>query len=135
LSADLLAFLREGRELEYDVVASEVGTLTHKEVSELSRSTITTFPGCDSIIEDPYEDLEDGEYQIAVYDLVAETEDYDPEGMQCWIIALKCFGSIDPEHGEVLSFPKVTWTAIVKSPIRYLAAQWQDGSGAARVLP
>jgi hypothetical protein len=55
--------------------------------------------------------------------------------MQCWIIALKCFGSIDPEHGEVLSFPKVTWTAIVKSPIRYLAAQWQDGSGAARVLP
>ena len=135
MSADLLAFLREGRELEYDVVASEVGTLTHKEVSELSRSTITTFPGCDSIIEDPYEDLEDGEYQIAVYDLVAETEDYDPEGMQCWIIALKCFGSIDPEHGEVLSFPKVTWTAIVKSPIRYLAAQWQDGSGAARVLP
>jgi hypothetical protein len=135
LSADLLAFLREGRELEYDVVASEVGTLTHKEESELSRSTITTFPGCDSIIEGPYEDLEDGEYQIAVYDLVAETEGHDPEGMQCWIITLKCFGSIDPEHGEILSFPKVIWTAIVKSPIRYLAAQWQDGSGAARVLP
>ena len=77
LPADLLAFLREGRELEYDVGASEVGALTLKEESELFRSTVTTFPGCDSIIEDPYEDLEDGEYQIAVYDLVAETEDYD----------------------------------------------------------
>ncbi|MDE0596569.1 MAG: hypothetical protein OSB65_15110 [Roseibacillus sp.] len=51
--------------------------------------------------------------------------------MPCWSIVLKCFSSIDREHGEILTFPKVTWTAIAKSPIRYLEAQGQDGGGAA----
>src|SRR5262245_44562610 len=103
LPCDMLAFLRDGRRLEYDVGASEIGRITLKRDSDLRLSTITTFPGCQSIIFDPYEDLE-GLYQIDVYNLVAQSELYDPEGLLCWIVALKQFGCVDPEHGDVITF-------------------------------
>ena len=63
LPNDLLAFLRVSRQLNYDSQKSEIGRITLKSDVDLSTSTITTFPNCQSIIEDPYSDL-DGLYQI-----------------------------------------------------------------------
>ena len=135
LPNDLLAFLRVSRQLNYDSQKSEIGRITLKSDVDLSTSTITTFPNCQSIIEDPYSDL-DGLYQIDVYDLVAESEHYDTEGLLCWIVAVKRFGCVDPEHGDVLTFPDVTWTMLAKDPLPYLDAQWGDDDGVAqRVLP
>lgn len=128
LPSDLLAFLSSGSQLKYDVDKSTIGPIVLKSGAELSRDTITTFPGCQSIIDDPYQDL-DGLYQIEVYDLVAESDHYQAEGLLCWIIALQCFGVVDPEHGDVLTFPGVTWTNIVRSPTTYLDAQWDGGVG------
>jgi hypothetical protein len=133
LPNDLLSFLRLGRQLEYDEPNSEIGRLMLKSEMDLSLSTITTFPNYQSIINDPYSDL-DGLYQIEVYDLVAESERYDKEGLLCWIVAVKRFGSVDPEHGDVLTFPDATWTDLAKAPLPYLDAQWNDGIGE-RVLP
>ncbi len=133
LPNDLLAFLSAGSQLQYDESESTIGRIVLKSEAELSRDTIAGYPGCQSIIDDPYEDL-DGLYQIEVYDLVAESEMYQTEGLFCWIIALQCFGVVDPEHGDVLTFPGVTWTDIAKSPTTYLDAQWDVGVGQ-RVLP
>jgi hypothetical protein len=134
LPNELLAFLWAGHQLEYDAAKSEIGRITLKRDTDLAVSTITTFPGCQSIIDDPYSDL-DGLYQSDVYNLVAESEDYDPEGLLCWIVSLKRFGCIDPEHGDVIMFPDVTWTDIVANPLPYLEAQWGDDHDVAeRVL-
>ncbi len=74
--------------------------------------------------------------RLTFYDLVAESEHYDTEGLLCWIVAVKRFGCVDPEHGDVLTFPDVTWTMLAKDPLPYLDAQWGDDDGVAqRVLP
>ncbi len=134
LPNDLLAFLGSCRQLEYDAENSDIGRIKLKRDTDLSLTTITTFPGCQSIIDDPYSDL-DGLYQSDVYDLVAASEDYDTEGLLCWIVALKRFGCIDPEHGDVITFPDVTWTNLAANPLPYLDAQWGDDDAVVRVLP
>jgi hypothetical protein len=134
LPDDLLAFLRDGRRLDYDVDSSEIGRITLKRDTDLSVATITTYPGCQSIIDDPYEDME-GLYQIDVCDLVAESEAYETEGLLCWIVSLKRFGSVDPEHGDVVTFPGVTWTELAANPLPYLDAQWDHDGVGVRVLP
>ena len=135
LPDDLIAFLRAGRQLDYDADNSEIGRITLKRDADLTLTTITTFPGCQSIIDDPYSDIE-GLYQADVYDLVAECRDYDPQGLLCWILALRRFGCIDPEHGDVITFPDVTWTDIAANPLPYLDSQWSDDYHVAvRVLP
>ena len=134
LPNDLLTFLRAGRQLDYDVDNSEVGRIVLKRDTDLVPTTITTFPGCQSITWDPYIGLE-GLYQIEVYDLVAESERYDTEGLFCWIVALRCFGCVDPEHGDVLTFPGVSWTDITQDPQPYLDAQWGSYDVGVRALP
>jgi len=134
LPEDLLGFLRAGRRLDYDESISQVGYISLKRAADLAVTTIETFPNCQSIIDDPYADL-DGLYQIDVYDLVAESERYDAEGLLSWIVALKQFGCVDPEHGDVISFPDLTWTELANDPLRYLDAQWADDHIGLRALP
>lgn len=135
LPDDLIAFLGAGRQFDYDADNSVIGRITLKRAADLSLTTIMVYPGCQSIIDDPYSDIE-GLYQCDIYDLVAESEDYAPEGLICWIPALKRFGCIDPEHGDVITFPNVTWTDIAANPLPYLDSQWGDDYHVAvRVLP
>jgi hypothetical protein len=134
LPHDLLEFLHAGRQLEYDVENSDVGPIKLKHDTDLSLATISTFPGCQSIIDDPYFGLK-GLYQSAVYDLVAESQDFDTKGLLCWIVALKRFGCIDPEHGDIITFPGVTWTEISAHPLPFITAQWGGNVAAVRVLP
>lgn len=134
LPNDLIAFLAAGRQFDYDTENSEVGRIALKRDTDLALTTITTFPGCQSVINDPYRDL-DGLYHIDVYDLVAESERYETEGLLCWIVALRQFGCIDPEHGDVIVFHGATWTDIAANPRPYLDAQWGDEECAVRVLP
>ncbi len=134
LPDDLVAFLHDGRQFEYDSNAAEIGRIKLKRDTDLVRSIITTLTGCQSIIDDPYNFLE-GSYQIDVYDLVKESEDYDVEGLFCWIVELQRFGSVDPEHGDVITFPNLTWTELTKNPMPYLDAQWSGDEVGVRVLP
>jgi hypothetical protein len=134
LPEDLLSFLGTRRTLDFDTERSEVGPVKLVRKEDLKESTITTHPGCQSIIEDPY-DLIDGLYQIEVYDLIAGSDRFGTEGLLCWIVALKCYASVDGEHGDILTFPEVTWTEIVKDPQMYLDAQWDTDGVGTRALP
>jgi hypothetical protein len=134
LPDDLLAFLADGRQLDFDSDGSDIGPITLKHGNELTLTTIAIPPGCQSIIDDPYDDLE-GSYLVEVVDLVADSEDYDPRGLLSWIVSLRRFGCLDAEHGDVLTFPGARWTDIVNDPLTYLDAQWGGGEAGERVLP
>jgi len=133
---DLLQFLNKGKQLKFNHKKSEVGPIRLKSGSELAPEVITFFAGSqDLMIDDPYEIFE-GEYHANVYDLVAESEYYDPEGLLCWLSKLQCFGIIDAEHGTVISFPGATWRDIVKKPAAYLDANWnRKANNVELVLP
>lgn len=134
LPRDLIAFLEDGHQLEYDVDRSSIGNIRLKSAEDLAISTIALPDGCQSILEDPYSEL-NGHYHVEVVDLVAESDDYDPQGLLCWIVPLQQFGMLDPEHGDVLVFPGATWTDITAAPLNYLDALWGDDEAAERVLP
>jgi hypothetical protein len=129
---DLLEFLKDGRQLELDGGASEIGQFSLKSADALSLSTIQVYPPAD-FYEDPYEDL-DGLYYVDAVDLVARSERYNPEGLLCWIPGVGRFASIDIEHGTVLSFPDTSWSDIAERPTTFLNAQWFDEDGVGEPL-
>ncbi|QDV43454.1 hypothetical protein Enr13x_33110 [Stieleria neptunia] len=131
---DLRHFLESKRQLAYDTQSSIVGEITLKAFGDLSRSIIRVYPGCQSIPDDPYESL-DGTYQVDVFDLIASSDKYSPEGMFCWIPSLELFASIDSEHGDVLAFPKVSWSMVARNPLKYLEAQWDATGYGKRLYP
>lgn len=135
LPGDCMTALRKGFQFSYwKLLRSSIGSFNLKIADQLAVTTISTFPGCQSIMNDPFQPFE-GMYHIDVIDLVADSSRYNSEGLFCWIPKLACFGAIDPEHGDVLTFPAVTWGDIVKSPKLYLDAQWGRSSVGVRVLP
>ena len=123
LPKDAELFFRDGRQLAYDVEGTSVGRIAIRQLSELKVATLTIGPWGQDGINDPYAVL-GGKYLIEVIDLVKDSEDYDPEGLLCWIVSLQRFGCIDTDHGTVISFPKAQWWDIVESPVSYLDPQW-----------
>ncbi len=128
LPIDLIHFLRDGRQLEYDVSKCEAGQIRLKALGELAPAIIDVYPNCPTLDYDPYGGLFyakiEGRYQAKVFDLVARCDRYGEVGMLCWFSALSRYGCIDVEHGSVWMFPDATWTDIVANPQPYLDAQW-----------
>ena len=120
---DLEMFLARGKQLAIDPRTSPIGAVKLKSLDEVEETTLELFP-TSQVLDDPYENLP-GFYHVPVVDLVSESEMYDPEGMLCWIGVLGCYASVDPEHGTVNKFPKVTWKHIVAKPLNYLDAPWR----------
>jgi hypothetical protein len=123
LPDDLVRFLADGQELQYDPVGTSVGAVALKTLQELSPSLIKTYPRRQDIIDDPFRWLS-GRYQVEIVDLIAQSDEYDPQGLLCWIVGLEAFGSVDSEHGSVTIFPDADWSAIVGEPLAYLEELW-----------
>lgn len=135
LPVDLQEFLARGEQLQFDAKRSYVGKIQLKSLADVSETVLNVFPGAQSLnAPDPYESLP-GTYEIVVCDLVADSEDYRPEGILCWLPRLSCYGTIDAEHGDIITFPKVSWSHIVKRPLRYLDAQWNQADSFPHIYP
>jgi hypothetical protein len=134
LPDDLRDFLLQGGQLDFDPDGSSIGIVKLKSLNDVAESVISTFPGCQSIIDDPYGSL-DGTYRIPVCNLIADSENYDPDGLFCWLPKLAAYATVDPEHGDIITFPDATWHMIVASPVDYLDAQWGLSNLGERVLP
>ncbi|MEZ6143189.1 MAG: hypothetical protein R3B84_21705 [Zavarzinella sp.] len=134
LPEDLRDFLSQSGSLEYDTAESSIGVIRLKSLDDLAESVISTHPCCQSIIDDPYKSF-DGTYQISVCNLIADSDDYDPNGLFCWIPKLATYATIDTDHGDIIVFPYVTWHEIVKNPLEYLDVQWNLTDVGTRVLP
>ena len=58
------------------------------------------------------------------FDLVADCEDYQPEGIMIWFPEWQRFGSWDCDHHTIMTFPHAQWADIVKAPTWYFNGQW-----------
>lgn len=135
LPEDLLDFLAKGRQLSRTRQTSITGRIELVRPDDLDITTLRVPPGCQSLPDDPYDSLP-GHYELKVVDLIADCEEYDPEGLLCWVVSHRMFASTDLEHGDIFVFRDVGWSDIAREPSRYIDVQWNSaGRGADRVLP
>jgi hypothetical protein len=123
LPDDCIAFLRGGRQFEFDPSGTSIGHITLKPLADVLPEQLSVRSGSAEEVDDPYGVL-DGEYLVDLIDLIAESDDYTPTGLLCWIPAVRRFGCIDIEHGTILTFPSATWTDITSDPVPFLDSQW-----------
>ena len=124
LPDDLVAFLDAGQQLEYDPATCEAGAVTLLPHSKLRLRTFGAHCGTRHEADDPHPGV--GVYRVPGVDLVGScTGDYEPEGLLVWFPGEQSFGVWDSSHDYVLVFgPEVSWSEIVRSPARYINAQW-----------
>ena len=132
LPDDLVAFLRSGRTLEYDVKKCECGKVVFHplqsiEVVELQLNSYQS----NWAWEDPHAD-DEGSYIVPAYNLLASCEGYSSYGLLVYVHSQDVYGSYDDDHKDLLIFPRASWWNLVGDPIRYLTATWypQRGTGA-----
>jgi hypothetical protein len=134
LPKDLVAFLKAGKQLKFNAAKSEVGPIQLKSIEEL---TLDTFEmqteGTPAHANDPNR-RKRGHYTTRAVDLVAECDAYGPGGILAWLLDDRVFGQWDPDHMQVIIFPKTTWSDIAARPARYLDAQWNEFGDFARHL-
>jgi hypothetical protein len=132
LPSDLVAFLREGKQLKYRAAKTEVGAvkLLPMDHLRLGEFLVEQLPGDGA----KSKKSGGGLYKVRGVDLVGESDGYGPEGLFVWLPDWKCFGSHDEDHAKMVVFPAATWTQIVASPAKFLDAQWNDFEGFGRYL-
>lgn len=146
LPSDLVAFLKAGRQLEYDPEECDAGRVTLHRLEDLKlRSLKTRTEGTPYSADDPYrkklESLSEKEYEVwcdsrrlnwldVPYEvpgvsLTASAEEFDPDGLLVWLPNERQFGVWDGDHAYLMVFShKVTWSDITANPAQYINSQW-----------
>jgi hypothetical protein len=125
LPEDLVAFLRAGKQLEYDPVACEAGAITFL---PLDRLKVEFFPMDGEGPDDPHAG-ESGSYLVKGVSLVASCDGYDPVGLLLWLPLDGRYGVWDGEHGTLRVFgPEVSWSRIAGDLPRHINAHWEPDS-------
>ena len=115
-----MAFLRAGRQLDYDFSLAEPGEVKLKGLDALELGEV--WIGTD-IIRDPHFD-EYGYYAVPAVSLTGACKAYDPEFILLWLPREQQFGTWDSDHWVLTVFGQTTWTNIVDDPFDYINAQW-----------
>jgi hypothetical protein len=127
LPHDLQEFLGKKKKLEYDVEECVAGKIALKRLDKLCIEPIYV----DSE-NSPLEELDPnagkrGYYAIPAVSLLSKCQGFDPEGILVWLPDQLSYGTWDNDHWDVLVFPDVTWTDIVRDPVPFINAQWKHG--------
>lgn len=128
LPTDLVGFLAEGRELEYDRWGCEVREVELLSLRglRLERLPVQTRESRFSA-QDPHSG-EIGSYLVLGVNLVGETfSAYDPVGILMWLPIEQRYGvwsAYDEDRIILLFGPEVTWTHIAADPVRHINAGW-----------
>jgi len=124
LPAEFIAFLRAGRQLDFDHRQTEVGPVRLKPLTHLRFDEFKVITeGTPLERKDPHRG-EAGYYALRVVDLIGESNSYRPTGLLAWFCDYGAFGSWDCDHLTAIAFPKVSWSKIIADPAKYLDAQW-----------
>lgn len=126
LPEDLVEFLRAGTPLEYDPDDCQAGTITLHTIDQLR---LEYFSMVSESPDDPHQD-DEGCYLVRGVSLIAECENYSPEGLLLWLPFDKQYGLWDGEHDTLFVFgPDVGWSEIAADMPHYINAEWgEDGS-------
>lgn len=137
LPADLVAFLQQGAQLRYDHTRCECGHVTLLPLHKLAVGEVWIDPlrHTQRAIKPPSGGAV--HYVLPAISLLASAEHYDAEYILCWLPTLGVFATADVEHGDVTTFPGITWTQIAADPLRFLDSQWSppEARGGERLLP
>lgn len=126
LPPDLLRFLKDDRQLEYDAISCEAGMVSLRDLAELN---VQLFPmetgSLDNYSEDPNHPGVNS-YLVPGVDLVRSCSgDYDPTGLLIWFPEEDRYGTWDPSHCYICLFSADTdWDTIAASPSSHINAQW-----------
>ena len=121
LRDDLVAFLRAGKQPEYDPATCDAGTITLLSLDQLK---VEFFPMTSDSPEDPHAG-DEGSYLVRAVSLVASCDDYDPVGLLLWLPLDGRYGLWDGEHGTLRVFgAEVTWSEIAGDLPKHLNAHW-----------
>lgn len=129
---DLLDFITSGDKLEFDPTECEAGNITLCNIDQLHLSLFSV--NCDDTdvgSEDPNIGRA-GCYLVEGVDLIQESDGgYGSEGLLIWLPKDNRYAVWDSSHNQMFVFEtKTRWVDIVKTPIRYLNAQWELGDHA-----
>jgi hypothetical protein len=126
LPGDLVAFLKAGKQLEYDPADCEAGAVT---LLPLAKLKAQRFPVETSSLpnfeKDPHFP-EVNSYLVLAVNLVKScTGGYEPTGLLLWLPVEKRYGIWDSSHCGIRVFgPKVTWSRIAAAPAAHINAGW-----------
>jgi hypothetical protein len=132
---DLREFLTRKKQLRYNLRLCETGKVTLKRLEDLRLDSIyIDSEGSPHSELDPNKGRE-GYYAVPAVSLIAKCQHYDPDGILVWLPDQSCYGTWDNDHWDVLIFPKVSWTEIVKDPVPFINAQWKRGVACEYLTP
>ena len=124
LPADLVDFLRNGLQLQYDFRACEAGRVSLLPLDSLKLGTFTIDADRkENAHRDPNRG-KPGMYKVPGVNLIATAQGYDPEGILIWVPDEAAFGTWDCDHHDLWIFRDTEWSEIVADPLPYITAQW-----------
>ena len=126
LPADLVSFLADGKQLEYDPTPCEAGTVT---LLPLSKMQLERFPvetsGAPFFEQDPHFPQVNSYLVLGVNLVLSCTGGYEPEGLLLWLPVERRYGIWDSSHCGIQVFgPEVTWERIAADPVPHINAGW-----------
>lgn len=140
LPADLVAFLKAGKQLEYDPATCEAGKVELLALDQLKVQLFPMFIDDEELFAlDPHHG-ENGYYLVEAINLVRECDGYHAVGTLIWLPFDNVYGTWDEEHWYIGVFdPETTWTKIVEAPAQHINAHWvgafPDSVNATSLIP
>lgn len=126
LPEELIEFLKEGKQLEYDESRCEAGYIGLKSLDQLSTDVVWIDSDESPLSQDDPHAGEYGYYEVPAVSLTGYCKTYDPEFILLWLPNERMFGTWDGDHRDLRVFPGITWQEIIHNPLHFLSAQWDD---------
>jgi len=136
LPDDQVAFLKEGRQLEYDPATCEIGRVSLLPLDQLKVELFGVSMQNSSLEkEDPFAGV-GGCYLVDGVSLLAACKGYDPEGMLLWLPWERRYGTWDSNHLGIHVFPpETTWLDIAADLPKYVNRQWGNWTREQTLVP
>ncbi|GAA5508888.1 hypothetical protein [Novipirellula caenicola] len=123
LPADLLTFLSGDHHLDYDSSDCEIGRFSFHRLADVRTiELLLSTHGDDWIADDPHNG--EGHYIVDAFDLLADCDGYDPEGLFVFVPKLATYASFDCDHESLVMYPNLSWAQFAADPVRYINAAW-----------
>jgi hypothetical protein len=141
LPDDLAAFLKAGKQLEYDPASCEAGLVT---LLLPERLKVELFPTDCQSTDIEHKDPHEGElgcYLVPAVSLLANcTGGYDAVGLLLWFPEEGRYGTWDSSHTYLAVLPReTTWGQTAQKPAQHINSQWvgafEDSAPAEALVP